>query len=109
MATWLALPNDVWDAPTTNVSGVDRPLSALVGRRWQELEVHVIDLGIGPTYRDWSSDFVDARLPRMRAAARRDNPRIELPTSDAFRDGREELAWLYGRVARPDLPSIAPV
>ena len=69
----------------------------------------MIDLGIGPTYRDWSSDFVDARLPRMRAATRRDNPGIELPTSDAFRDGREELAWLYGRVAALTCPSIAPV
>jgi maleylpyruvate isomerase len=109
MATWIALPDEAWDALTRDVSGAERPLSALVGRRWQELEVHVVDLDIGPTFRDWSCDYVDTSLPRMRAAASRDNPGIELPTSDSFSDDWEELAWLYGRVARPDLPALAPV
>ena len=30
-------------------------------------EVHLVDLGIGVTYRDWPADFVAAWLPRLRA------------------------------------------
>ncbi len=109
MATWLALPDAAWDRMTLDVSGTERSVRALVSRRWQELEVHVVDLGVGPTYREWSPDFVAAFLPRRRnGAAVRENPGIELPPSASFRDDREELAWLFGRVERPDLPRLAP-
>jgi maleylpyruvate isomerase len=109
MAAWLALPDEAWDRMTVDVSGAERRVSALVSRRWQELEVHVVDLGVGPTYRDWSPEFVAAFLPRRRRAAVRENLGIELPSTASFRDDREELAWLYGRVQRPDLPRLAPL
>jgi maleylpyruvate isomerase len=108
MATWLELPDEAWGGLTVDVSGTQRSVSALVSRRWQELEVHVVDLGLGPTYRDWSLDFVDAFLPRRRRGALRENPGIEPPASESFSDDREELAWLFGRVERPDLPKLAP-
>ena len=109
MATWLALPDAAWAGLTIDVSGTERSVRALVSRRWQELEVHVVDLGLGPSYREWSRDFVDAFLPRRRRAALSENPGIELPPSESFLDDREELAWLYGRVERPDLPTLRPI
>ncbi|RPI12233.1 MAG: maleylpyruvate isomerase family mycothiol-dependent enzyme [Actinobacteria bacterium] len=108
MATWLALPGEAWCGMTVDVSGTERSVRALVSRRWQELEVHVVDLGLGPTHRDWSDDFVEAFFPRRRSGALRESPGIELPASTEFRDDREELAWLFGRAERADLPRLSP-
>src|SRR4051812_6621406 len=52
-ALWSSAPDEVWDQPTRDVVGRERPLRLLVSRRWQELEVHVVDLGIGVSHRDW--------------------------------------------------------
>jgi maleylpyruvate isomerase len=99
--TWLELPPEAWDAPTRDVRGVERPLYLLVGRRWQELEVHAVDLDIGVTYRDWSDDFVTVWLPRLRA---RHGDRPRPPRVDE----RDELAWLYGRLRIAGVPPPEP-
>jgi maleylpyruvate isomerase len=105
-AVWEQIPGPKWLNRTRDVGGRERPLNALPGRRWQELEVHVVDLGLGPTYRDWPDEFVEVWLPRLRAdlPSRLAEP-AELPTN---LDQREELAWLYGRLTRPDLPVVVP-
>lgn len=102
LAAWRAMPDAAWDGMTIDVGGRRRPLWQLAARRWQELEVHAVDLDIGVTYSDWPDDFVTVWLPRLRERYR-DAPavRVEL-------DEREELAWLYGRLARPDLPVLPP-
>ena len=93
-------------SPETWVGGSDP--CALVGRSWQELEVHVVDLGVGVTHRDWSDDFVAVWLPRLReGAADRLAAGAELPIPGAV-DEHDELAWLYGRLRRDDLPELAP-
>lgn len=102
LASWRATPDGAWDGFTTDVGGRERPLWQLVGRRWQELEVHVIDLGIGVTYEDWPDDFVAVWIPRLRQYAG-----DIVPASTGLTD-REELAWLYGRLSRPDLPVPPP-
>jgi maleylpyruvate isomerase len=108
-STWLELPFAAWEATTRDVGGRERPLNALPARRWQELEVHVVDLGVGVTHLHWSSDFVFVWLPRLRASAPlRLAAGINLPDERRFTDDREELAWLYGRLERPDLPVLAP-
>jgi maleylpyruvate isomerase len=102
LAGWRSVPDESWDAMTTDVGGRDRPLRQLVGRRWQELEVHVIDLGAGITYADWPAEFVAVWRPRLR-----DYFGDKVPASTGLTD-HEELAWLYGRYARADLPVLPP-
>lgn len=105
---WQDLPESAWSATSRDVGGRERPLRELPARRWQELEVHVVDLGVGVTYRDWPDAFVDVWLPRLRASlATRLPPGEEAPQAGDL-DSRTELAWLYGRVRRDDLPRLLP-
>ena len=105
-AVWESTPPSAWSVLSRDVGGRERTLYELPARRWQELEVHVIDLGIGITYRDWPDDFVARALPRLRADAVARLPAgAQLPQSGLL-DDREELAWLYGRLERPDLPEL---
>jgi maleylpyruvate isomerase len=110
-AAWAAVPDPAWVNLTRDVGGRERPLSALPGRRWQELEVHAVDLGFGPSHRDWSDDFVSVWLPRLlaevpgRVAPDVDPDQVAARAADAL-DERDELAWLYGRLERPDLPEL---
>ena len=97
---WLAAPDAAWTNLTRDVGGRERPLAELVLRRWQELEVHLIDLRIGITYRDWPDDFVATWLPRLRVHF------AERPDAPSDLDEHDELAWLYGRLERADLPVL---
>jgi len=107
-AVWSDLPPAAWSSVTRDVVGRERPLSALPARRWQELEVHLVDLDIGVSYGDWSDDFVDAFLPKLRSTVEDRLPAGAMLAPSAFDDPREELAWLYGRAHRPDLPTLVP-
>jgi maleylpyruvate isomerase len=106
--TWNSMPEVAWTMVTIDVGGRERALAELPARRWQELEVHVVDLDVGVTYRDWPDDFVTAWLPRLRASLPerlRDGPG---PSGRDSLDERDELAWLYGRLQRNDLPTLEP-
>jgi maleylpyruvate isomerase len=101
---WRETPEAAWSAVSVDVGGRERELRELPARRWQEVEVHLVDLDIGMTYRDWPDDFVSVWLPRTRDQIRRRlEPDAPLPHLD---DPREELAWLYGRLSRDDLPPL---
>ena len=110
-AAWAAVPEPAWANITRDVGGRERPLSALPGRRWQELEVHAVDLGLGPTHRDWSDDFVSVWLPRLRSeipgrvGSGVDADEVAAQAASVL-DERDELAWLYGRLPRTDLPEL---
>jgi maleylpyruvate isomerase len=105
---WRQVPEGAWEVISRDVSGKERPLRALPARRWQELEVHVVDLDAGVTHRDWSPVFVEVWLPALRTTA---EPRLlagaALPAPGTLAD-RDELAWLYGRLQRNDLPELTP-
>jgi maleylpyruvate isomerase len=105
---WSDLPPGAWSNVTRDVGGRERPLSALPARRWQELEVHLVDLDVGVSYADWSDDFVEVFLPKLRSTVGERLPTGAALAPSAFDDPREELAWLYGRVRRPDLPALVP-
>ncbi len=105
--TWGSVPDSAWPNITRDVGGRERPLYALPARRWQELEVHVADLGTGPTYADWSEDFVRERLPELRASLSLRLPEGEVGPAEGVLEPREELAWLYGRLSRPGLPVLS--
>jgi maleylpyruvate isomerase len=105
---WRQVPDSAWDVISRDVSGKERPLRSLPARRWQELEVHIVDVDAGVTHRDWSADFVDVWLPALRATAEPRLPRgAALPAPGTLGD-RDELAWLYGRFQRSDLPELTP-
>jgi maleylpyruvate isomerase len=110
-AAWAIVPDGAWSNVTRDVGGRERPLGQLPGRRWQELEVHAVDLGLGVTHRDWADDFVEVWLPRLRAelpgrVEPGTDPDAVAAQAAAALDPRDELAWLYGRLDRPDLPPL---
>jgi maleylpyruvate isomerase len=105
--TWRAVPDFAWENVSRDVSGRERPLFALPARRWQELEVHLVDLGIGPTFADWPEEFVTDRLPELRTNMKVRLPEGEVPPAEGSLDARDELAWLYGRLSRPGLPVLS--
>ncbi len=107
-ATWSRVPEEAWARLTRDVGGRERPLSALPARRWQELEVHRVDLGTGVTHRQWPAEFVAVWLPRLEAGARdRLAPGATWPDTGSL-DERDRLAWLYGRIRPAGFPPLAP-
>ena len=103
---WQRLAPEAWEGRSRDVSGRERSLFELPSRRWQEIEVHSVDLGLGVTHRDWSEDFVLVWLPRIREWASAQAP--DTVAASHFEDPRDELAWLYGRLKRDDLPAPPP-
>lgn len=106
--TWRRVPDEAWNVATRDVGGRERALRELPGRRWQELEVHVVDLGLGVTNEAWPGDFVSVSLPRLRAGLGARLPAGARAPSPGTLTERDELAWLYGRFGRGDLPVLAP-
>ena len=103
---WRRTPATAWTGLSRDVSGRERQLRELPARRWQEVEVHLVDLDIGVSHREWSDEFVAAWLPRMRGHIESKlDPGVALPRLD---DPHDELAWLYGRLQRDDLPALPP-
>jgi len=103
---WRALPVEAWAERSRDVSGRERLLFELPSRRWQEVEVHIVDLDAGVSHRDWPDEFVLEWLPRTR-----ERMWSQLPPEVSglqFEDPRDELAWLYGRLRRSDLPVLPP-
>ncbi len=109
-AAWVDVPAAAWANLTRDLSGRERPLAELPGRRWLEVEIHLIDLGRpgGPTHRDWSDDFVAVWLPHQRAGLDSRLPAGAVAPAPGSIDERDELAWLVGRLDRPDLPTLGP-
>lgn len=108
LAAWADVPTEAWVNVTRDLSGRLRPLLELPSRRWLELEVHLVDLGTGPTTDDWPEAFVSAFLPRLRVGAGDRLPagaRLPAPGTVAPRD---ELAWLLGRIRSEHLPTLGP-
>lgn len=88
-AAFDALPSDRWGALARGVSGVESPVSALPAQRWREVEVHLVDLGLGYLPTDWPPKLVDGWLRELLAG---------LPDRT---DPRALLAWALGRGPAP--------
>ena len=101
-AAWRSVEPSTWAGRTRDVNGRQRPLFELPSRRWQEVEVHLVDIDVGVAHRDWPADFVLVWLPRTRERVAGQLP--PEPAGLQFDDPRDELAWLYGRFTRDDLP-----
>jgi maleylpyruvate isomerase len=66
-------------------------------RRWREVEVHRVDLGLGPEPADWPDAYVDLELPAALTG---------LPARLPPADRATLLAWLVGRTDTP--PRLPP-
>ena len=86
-----SVPNGLWGRMSRNVSGGEIDGDALLGSRWQEVEIHHVDLGCDYTVDDWPADFVTARLPHLLLSVP--------PRADQHR----LLAWITGRGPAPEL------
>jgi maleylpyruvate isomerase len=103
---WRSLPGSTWSNKIRDVAGREHELSWLPGRRWQELEIHLVDLGIGITADDWPDEFVADRLPALRdTVVHRLHARDSAPAPGSLSE-RDELAWLFGRPRVPGLPRL---
>lgn len=90
-ARFASTPPEVWGRPVRTVSGGDHPVLLLPFRRWREVEVHLVDLGLGQSPQDWSQEFVDRALPSLVAGL------LERA------EHRDVMAWLLGRGPAPEL------
>ncbi|MET0798505.1 MAG: maleylpyruvate isomerase family mycothiol-dependent enzyme [Rhodococcus sp. (in: high G+C Gram-positive bacteria)] len=94
------LPTDRLDTPVAwrkPVTAFDLPIL-----RWNEIEIHLIDLDIGYTCHDWPAEFVEFTLASQLGALETAVPGVRVPSlSDA-----ETLAWLVGRPTRVGLPTL---
>jgi len=75
------------------------PIDDVPHRRWREVEVHLTDLGVGPTWHDWSAPFVrsELRLMSMLWNSRLPMGMTGLPDAAMAVDDHHRLAWLLGR------------
>lgn len=87
----VSAPEDLWDRPTRPVGGGEQPARAVVFSRWREVEVHLVDLGLGYSPARWPAGLVEVWLPRMLGG---------LPDRA---DANLLLAWTLGRAPAPDL------
>lgn len=81
----------VWDRPVRSVDGPEHPARSLVGLRWQEVEIHHVDLDLGYELGDWPAEFVDLMFtPTVAGLIERANP-------------NDLVGWLIGRGTAPTL------
>jgi maleylpyruvate isomerase len=92
-ALFASMPATVWNRSVRTVAGGGHPVSLLPFRRWREVEVHLVDLGMGHSLREWPEDFVDRTFPRL------------LTGLGERADHRDVMAWLLGRGPAPQLDS----
>jgi maleylpyruvate isomerase len=104
-AAWRTLPVETWNSQVSDVAGRMHLLRVMPARRWRELEIHLVDLNIGPSSDDWPDEFVEENLPVLRSTLDARLAPNALPPVLAERD---ELAWLCGRLRHPGLPELPP-
>jgi maleylpyruvate isomerase len=102
VAAVAARGEEAWSGLSRDTGGRLRPARDLPLRRWNEVEIHHVDLGLGYEPADWPAEFVERILPVMLAGV---GPR--LPGLEEV-DERTIVAWACGRAAPPGLPELRP-
>jgi maleylpyruvate isomerase len=102
---WSSLPAETWNRQVRDVAGRMHPLRLMPARRWRELEIHLVDLNIGPSSDDWSEDFVQENIQALRSTL---DARLAKDAVLPDLSERDEVAWLCGRLRRPGLPELLP-
>jgi maleylpyruvate isomerase len=97
-ATWGRVPIEVWATGQGRMgNGELCPCAELPSRRWREVEIHRVDLGLGGEPADWPDAYVEQELPKALA---------HLPDRLSPADRATLLAWLVGRAEAP--PGLPP-
>ena len=89
-AAFGSLPDALWNHQVRSPQG-EHPIARLPFHRRWEVEVHLVDLGIGLTPDGWTQQLVDRVLPWL-IAGLRDRA-----------DDRSLMAWMLGRSSPPNL------
>jgi maleylpyruvate isomerase len=89
--TAALVPDEAWDRLSRAVSGKETPARAVMYSRWREVEIHMVDLGLGYTPDQWPDDLVERTLPGL------------LEQLPGRTDDRQLLAWITGRGVPPEL------
>jgi len=94
---WRRVPDGVWATGHGRMgSGELCPCAEMPFRRWREVEIHRVDLGLGAEPAEWPPAYVELELTRTLAGL---PDRLTPPGRAAL------LAWLVGRAdAPPELP-----
>jgi maleylpyruvate isomerase len=96
--TWRRVPEDVWATGHGRMSAGDLcPCAEMPFRRWREVEIHRVDLGLGAEPAAWPGAFVELELTHALAGL---PDRLPPPGRAAL------VAWLVGRAASP--PELPP-
>ena len=104
---WAATPEEVRRTGQGRVVSGLWALAELPFRRWREVEIHHVDLGLGYGIEDWPDMYVDAELARALPALAARLPADASVDVGAI-DRRRLLAWIVGRGDGPDLPPLSP-
>jgi maleylpyruvate isomerase len=102
VAAVAARGEEAWSGLSRDTNGGLRPAWELPLRRWHEVEIHHVDLGLGYEPSDWPDEFVHRSLPVMLAGVG-----ARLPGLEGI-DERTVIAWTCGRAAPPGLPELRP-
>jgi maleylpyruvate isomerase len=96
-----------WEAAATVVSGAVVACYDLPFRRWREVAIHHVDLGIGYRFEDLDSEYLrrELRLMEMLWNARQPMGMTGLPQQALELAPPLRLAWLMGRT---EIPGLAP-
>ena len=124
-----ATPEEAWRTGQGRATGGLWPVAEVPFRRWREVEVHHVDLGLDYGVADWPDAYVDAELARSvvglapRLAAGTAVDLVAADTGQRWRvpdgpvagrqtvaaDRRFLLAWLLGRGGGgPGFPALGP-
>lgn len=101
---WADTTDDGWRGEGWSLIGAV-PIIDLPFRRWREAVVHLADLGLAYSWRDWPGDYVrlDLQLMTMVWASRKPMGLTTLPPLAAVLPDHERLAWLLGRLEVPGI------
>jgi maleylpyruvate isomerase len=105
-SAWAGVSAQGWAGNGRTVDGLV-PIVNLPMRRWAEVDIHHLDLGLGYTADQWPAEFVRLELRRqtMQWASRRSMGMTELPQQAKALPDTTRLLWLLGRLDVAGLPS----
>jgi maleylpyruvate isomerase len=109
-AAWATCPSEGWAGHGRGSRGDQIPVADLPFRRWREVVVHHVDLGLGYGWSEWPAEYVRLELDRQVMAwrARMGMGLTTLPPAALALHPNERLAWLLGRHQVADLADPEP-
>ncbi len=95
-SAWATLGADGW-AGFGLIRNGQIPITQIPWRRWREVAVHQVDLGLGHTPDEWPTEYVEADWARRSRERSSDGADAALPADVAAGAKARQLAWLLGR------------